>query len=315
MDMLLIGILLALALGLVVYSALPARHEARDAVKRRLTGRRSTDEVAEIREQARQTATASLVKRATPVLSKIIMPTSAEEQSNLRARLTNAGFRHRQAQTVFLASKSVVALIGLGIGFSIAVSAGWQTINIVGATLFGGGIGFMLPNFWLGIAVGSRQQKVKHGLPDTLDLLVVSVESGLALDAALKRVGDEMAHVHPELSEEMRIATMEAQMGLPRSESLENMARRVGLEELGNLVSVIIQAERFGTSIARALRNQADVLRTKRRQAAEERAQKTAVKLLVPLVLFIFPALGIVVGGPAVLGIIETMKNNPSLAG
>ena len=146
-----------------------------------------------------------------------------------------------------------------------------------------------------------RSQKIRYGLPDTLDLLVVSVESGLALDAALKRVGEEMALVHPDISQEMRIATMESQMGIPRSEALENMARRCGVDEMRSLVTVVLQAEKFGTSIARALRNQGDAIRTKRRQAAEERAQKTAVKLMLPLVIFIFPAMGVVLAGPAAL--------------
>ena len=144
-------------------------------------------------------------------------------------------------------------------------------------------------------------------------MLVVSVESGLALDAALKRVGDEMMPVHPELSEELRIATMESQMGIPRAEALQNMADRTALAELRSLVSMIIQAEKFGTSVASALRNQAESLRVKRHQQAEERAQKTAVKLMIPLVLFIFPAMGVVLAGPAALKMLEALKNNPTL--
>ena len=186
---------------------------------------------------------------------------------------------------------------------------------ILGIGAFGAGLGFMLPNGWLSMAASGRRQKLRYGLPDTLDLMVVSVESGLALDAAIKRVGEEMATVHPELSEEMRIATMETQMGIPRAEALENMARRCGVDEMRSLVSVVLQAEKFGTSIAKALRNQADSIRTKRRQAAEERAQKTAVKLMIPLVLFIFPAMGVVLGGPAVLKMIQALKDHPSLGG
>jgi tight adherence protein C len=124
-----------------------------------------------------------------------------------------------------------------------------------------------------------------------------------------------MAAVHPELSEELRIATMESQMGLPRNEALSNMARRTGLDEVRSLVTVIVQAEKFGTSVARALRNQAESLRTKRRQKAEEKAQKTAVKLMIPLVMFIFPAMFVVLGGPAAINIMKALKDNPQLAG
>ena len=183
----------------------------------------------------------------------------------------------------------------------------------LGLGAFCTGAGMMLPDLWLALMTSGRKTKIRYGLPDTLDLLVVSVESGLALDGAIKRVGEEMAPVHPELSEEMRIATMECQMGLPRGEALENMARRSGVDEVRSLVSIITQAEKFGTSVAKALRNQAESLRTKRRQQAEERAQKTAVKLMIPLVLFIFPAMFVVLGGPAVLNVVKQMKSNPGL--
>lgn len=315
MEFPIIGLLLLVAIGLVVYSVLPNRQEERDAVKRRLAGGRAADEVAQLKEKARANATDQLVKKAAPVLSKLILPTSDAEQSNLRLKLYNAGYRHQQAQLLFLAGKTVLGVVGLVLGVVFGLSLSAKMVNLVGGAAFAAGLGFMLPNLWLMLAVSGRKDKVRHGLPDTLDLLVVSVESGLALDAAFKRVGDEMAMVHHELSEELRIATMEAQMGIPRSEALENLARRTGLEEVRSLVSVIVQAEKFGTSISKALRNQADSLRTKRRQAAEERAQKTAVKLMLPLVIFIFPAMGVVLGGPAVIKMIEALKNNPALGG
>jgi tight adherence protein C len=213
----------------------------------------------------------------------------------------------------FLASKTVLAGLGLVVGVAAAATLQHDLLVSFGVVAFAAGVGFMLPNLWLGMAITGRKQKVRYGLADSLDLLVVSVESGLALDAALQRVGEEMANVHPDLSEEMRIATMETQMGIPRAEALENMSRRCGLEEMRSLVTVVLQAEKFGTSIAKALRNQADSIRTKRRQAAEERAQKTAVKLMIPLVLFIFPAMGVVLGGPAALKMIQALKDNPAL--
>jgi tight adherence protein C len=144
-------------------------------------------------------------------------------------------------------------------------------------------------------------------------MLVISVEAGLGLDAAMQRVGEEMRFTHPILSEELQLVTLEAQMGIPRNEALTSFTTRTGLEETRSLVAIINQAERFGTSIAKALRNQSDALRVKRRQAAEERAQKTTVKLMAPLILFIFPAILVVLAGPAALKMIETLSNTPGL--
>ncbi|MBU0640801.1 MAG: type II secretion system F family protein [Planctomycetes bacterium] len=315
MDMIMIGILFVVSVALVVYSVMPRKQDERDAVKRRLAGGRATDEVAQIREQARASATDHLVKHAGPMLSRLVMPTSAEERTNLRTRLATAGFRQAQAQTFFLGSKTLLAIVGLVIAALASISGGLDLLPLVSAVAFGTGAGLMLPNLWLTLAIGTRKEKIRHGLADVLDLLVVSVESGLALDAALKRVGEEMALVHIDLSDELRISVSETQMGIPRGEALENMARRTDVDELRSLVSMILQAEKFGTSIAKALRNQANTLRTKRHQAAEERAQKTAVKLMLPLVLFIFPAIGIVLGGPAALKMIEALKSNPALSG
>jgi tight adherence protein C len=310
-----LAVLVVLSIGLIVYSFMPRKQEERAMVKRRLWGRRAADDEAEIRDRARQSATDQLVRKATPMLSRLVMPVSDEAQSHLKVKLANAGFRQAQAQTLFLASKSVVAVVGLVLGLVAGLAGGIQATAVAGLAACCAGLGLMLPDFWLRVAGSSRKQKIRHGLPDTLDLLVVSVESGLALDAAFKRVGDEMAPVHPELSEELRIATMETSMGLRRNESLENMARRTGVDEMRSLVSVVVQAEKFGTSIARALRNQADSLRIKRRQAAEEKAQKTAVKLMIPLVLFIFPAIAVVVAGPAAISAMRAWQNNTALGG
>jgi tight adherence protein C len=308
-----LAILAAISLGLIAYSLWPRKRDQRDAVKRRLAGGRGIDETAQLREKARATATDQLVKKATPMLSRLIVAPSDQRQNVLRTKLASAGYRHAQAQTVFLASKTILGVVGLIVGALIGVTSGQEPTVLLGIVAFAAGIGFMLPNGWLSVAASGRQSKLRRGLPDTLDLLVVSVESGLALDAAVKRVGEEMAMVHPELSDELRLATMESQMGIPRGEALENMARRCGVDEMRSLVTVILQAEKFGTSIARALRNQADALRVKRQQAAEERAQKTAVKLMIPLVLFIFPAMGVVLAGPAALKMLQALKDNPTL--
>ncbi len=310
-----LSVLGVLAAGLIIYSLMPRKKGDRDVIKRRLLGRGGVDGDADSRAQARGSAREEFVRRATPVLSKIIMPTSEEEQNNLRFKLASAGYRHPQAQTVLLASKSIIAVLGLVLGGIGGIVGGMQIAMAAGLAAFCAGAGLMLPDLWLSMASGSRKEKIRNGLPDTLDLLVVSVEAGLGLDAALKRVGDEMAVVHADLSDELRITTMETQMGLQRGDALKNMARRTCLEEVNSLVSIIVQAEKFGTSIAKALRNQADSLRVKRRQAAEERAQKTAVKLMVPLVLFIFPAMGVVLGGPAIIQFMRNWMDNPAVAG
>ncbi|MBW7905189.1 MAG: type II secretion system F family protein [Phycisphaerae bacterium] len=305
MDIMTIFILLGLGLGLVLYSVMPRRGDKRDALKRRLEGRRVVDEAEEIKQKARQTATESLVRKATPMLSRLIMPVSAEEQTQLRLKLMQAGFRQQQAQTVFLFSKTAVAGLGLVGGVALAMYLNYSIMTSIGIVVTAVGLGFLAPGFWLGSAISDRQTKLRRGLPDILDLLVVSVESGLALDAGIKRVGDEMERVHPELAEEFRISTRETQMGIRRAEALDNLATRTGVDEIRSLVSVIAQAERFGTSVAKALRTQGETLRTKRRQKAEEKAQQTAVKLMIPLVLFIFPAMGVVLAGPAAIRMFE----------
>lgn len=314
-DMLTISLLVVAAIGMIIYGLYSGSGKDRDALKRRLSGGRAFDETADIKEKARESAKADLVRKAAPMLSAIVLPTSQGELTNLRLKLASAGLRREHAQSLFLGSKTVAAIF-LAVATLVGGSAAGLTWTMVlGWAAFAAPVGFLLPDLWLSLTISTRQEAIRHGLPDTLDLMVVSVESGLALDAAIQRVGEEMASVHGELSEELRIATAEQQMGLPRAEALENMANRTGVPEVKSLVSIILQAEKFGTSIARALRNQADALRVKRRQAAEERAQKTAVKLMIPLVIFIFPAMGVVLGGPAALKMIEAVKNNPSLGG
>lgn len=305
MEIVTILVLMGLAAALIAYSVMPKRSDERDAMKRRLSGKRGVDEKAEVREQARAKAAERIVKKATPVLDRLILPVSSEERTQLRAKLIQAGYRHKSAQTIYLAAKTVMLVVCAGGALAVAQLMNYDGVTSLGAVCLGAGLGFVAPGIWLGSSTSSRQAKIRRGLPDILDLLVVSVESGLALDAALKRVGDEMIRVHPDISQEFRIATVEGQMGIPRAEALENMSQRVGLDELRSVVSVITQAERFGTSVAKALRSQSEALRTKRRQAAEEKAQKTAVKLMIPLVLFIFPAMGVVLAGPAAINLME----------
>lgn len=303
-----IVLLVAASLGLVIYAFWPKSGVDEDAVKRRIMGKRGVDEAVEIQKQAKDSAAKKMLERVAPIAIKPVMPKDESQVSMLRIKLSNAGFRRENASTLFLASKTVVAIGAASIALLWMTTTGHPFLDIMAWVCGAGGIGFMMPNLWLAMATRQRGLKIRHGLPDSMDLLVISVESGLALDAAIQRVGDEMSNVHPELAEEMQLVTHESQMGIPRSEALENMAMRTGVPEIKSFVAIISQAEKFGTSVAKALRNQANSLRVKRRQAAEEAAQKTTVKLMLPLIMFIFPAIFVVLVGPAVIKMMGTFK-------
>jgi len=306
MPPIMLPILIAISVACIVYALWPSKSEEKDRVKRRMIGRKAIDEVAAVRKQAKESVASRMVQKVAPIAIRPVMPKDSAEMSKLRQKLCSAGFRRENASQVFLASKTLVGIAGLVAGGLYAWMKGYDSTNTIGAVICGMGIGFMGPNAWLASVAKKRGEKIKHGLADTLDLMVVAVEAGLGLDAAIQRVSDELNTVHPELSEELQIAILETQMGIPRAEALDNLAQRTMVEELRAMVAMINQAERFGTSIARALRNQSEALRTKRRQAAEERAQQCAVKLMLPLILFIFPAIFVVLAGPAALSFMES---------
>lgn len=306
METFLIPGLAVVSVALIVYALMPSGKNDESRVKRRMTGKKAVDEVTELRERARESVTKKMVQKVAPIAVRPVMPKSTEEMSKLRQRLCSAGFRRENASTLFLSSKSILGVAGLLCGILYTTLKGEPLADSLGTIIMGAAIGFLAPNFWLGNVVSKRKEKIKHGLADTLDLMVVAVEAGLGLDAAIQRVSDELSNVHPELSEELQISVLEAQMGIPRSEALGNLANRTMVDEIRSMVAMINQAERFGTSIARALRNQAEALRVKRRQAAEEKAQQCAVKLMLPLIFFIFPAIFIVLAGPAALSFMES---------
>lgn len=313
MTLYLLGGMVVVSFALIAYALWPKSKDDGEAVKRRMSGKRAQDAVAAVRQQAKDSVAKKVMETVAPIAARKSTTQNAEEMSKLRCRLSTGGFRGENAPTTFLAMKTIMAVI-LGIAAAAYMWAKGSTMmNGMGMTLVAAGAGFLAPDFWLSSAISKRSESIRHGLPDTLDLMVITVESGLGLDAAFQRVGDEMKHVHPSLAEELQLVTLESQMGIPRSEALNNFAARTGIEESRSLVAIINQAERFGTSIARALRNQSDALRVKRRQAAEERAQKTTVKLMAPLILFIFPAILVVLAGPAALKMIETLSNTPGL--
>ncbi|MHC5111184.1 MAG: type II secretion system F family protein [Planctomycetota bacterium] len=303
----LVGFLVVASVVLIVYSLWPKNDDETEIIKRRMKGKRAQDSIAALREEAKESVTTKLLEKVAPIATKPTMLKDPEDVSKLRLRLAMAGFRADNATTMILASKTIVAAcLGMA-GLLIAWAKGATLFNMFGISMFAAGVGFMAPEVWLNMAIGKRQQAIKNGLPDALDMLVISVESGLGLDAAMQRVGDEMRLVHATLSEEFQIVTLESQMGIPRREAMDNLASRTGIDELQGIVGTVNQAERFGTSIGKALRNQSAALRTKRRQAAEEKAQKTTVKLMAPLILFIFPAILVVLAGPAALKMMEAL--------
>jgi tight adherence protein C len=229
-------------------------------------------------------------------------PHSPKEMGNLRLRLVQAGFRREEALTIFFGIRVTFAL-GL---FALFATSILTRPNILVA-LGGLGMGYVLPGMALARLAKRRAHRIRLSLADMLDLLVVSVEAGLGLDQALQRVGAELEFAYPELSDELRLINLELRAGKPRSEALRNLADRTGVDDLSSLVTMLIQTDKFGTSVAQSLRVYSETLRTKRRQRAEEAAAKTGVKMVFPLVLCIFPAIWIVTIGPAAIKFITVL--------
>ena len=260
-------------------------------------------------QQQQPGAMSSMVERAAPALSKALQPKSELEQNALKIRLGNAGFNSPSATRNFLAIK----FLGLVTGVLFGGGYGWLTAtpgsNSWMSLVIGGGLGFYLPELGLTLLKKSRQGKIFLQLPDALDLLVVCVEAGLGLDAGMRKVADELADGAPEVCSELATANMQMQMGKPRREVLHDLGIRTGVDDVRALAAILIQADRFGSSIAQALRVQSDTMRVKRRQMAEEKAQQTAVKMIFPLVLFIFPGIFVVLVGPASIQLMENLAN------
>ncbi|MBI4888020.1 MAG: type II secretion system F family protein [Acidobacteria bacterium] len=228
------------------------------------------------------------------------VPRSPSEMGKLQLRLVHAGFRRNDAVMLFLGVRAGCAVTAFAL-LATPMLARPSVPMALGAA----GLAYVLAGVVLARLAKRRQHRIRLSVPDALDLLVVSVEAGLGLDQAIQRVGEELAPVHPELSDDLRLINLELRAGTPRSEALHNLAARTGVGDLTSLCAVLIQTDRFGTSVAQALRVHSDVLRTKRRQRAEEAAAKTAVKMVFPLVICIFPAIWIVTLGPAAIKFIQ----------
>jgi tight adherence protein C len=223
------------------------------------------------------------------------LPVSPTDVSQTRAWLIQAGYRDAQHVTIYRGLRVFFAALCF---FSVFLLTGFDSpLLLVGLTAFG----FFLPRFLLKKKLQERQRRIRLGLPDALDLTVICVEAGLSLDQAMMRVGQDLSHAHPDLSGEFHLFDLETRAGKPRVEALRNLAERTGVDDIRALVGTLIQTDRFGTSVAQALRVHSDSLRTERRQRAEEQAAKTTVKMIIPLVLFVMPSLIFVTVGPAVI--------------
>jgi tight adherence protein C len=211
--------------------------------------------------------------------------------------MVRAGYRRSESTLVF---QSVKVLLPVAL-LSLVYFTGFYAQNPIAILAVAGLAGYALPEVWLTWRVQRRQHRLRLSLPDALDLLVVCVEAGLGLDQAIMRVADELKLAHPQLCDEFQLLNLEMRVGKKRIEALRELAARTGVDDIKALVAMLIQTDRFGTSLAQSLRVHSDSLRTKRRQRAEEMAAKTTVKMVPPLVFFIFPALFVVILGPAVI--------------
>jgi tight adherence protein C len=251
-------------------------------------------------------AMAKILQRATPALARPLQPKDEKSAGKLKTRLSHAGLRSEGATTVFLGLKFLCLMVGLFVsgGGVLVFGAGLQPLLRAG--LFTCGM-FFLPDAILWYLGKRRKEAIFLGLPDALDLMVVCVEAGLGLDQAMRKVAEEMKKSFRVVAEEFGLCNLQLQMGRSRAAALQDLGQRSGVDDLRSLASILIQADKFGSSIAQALRVQSDSMRTRRRQIAEEKAAKTAVKLIFPLVLFIFPGIFVVLVGPAGISMYREM--------
>jgi len=240
------------------------------------------------------------IEQAIDPLSKAL-PLSPADVSRTRAWLIQAGYRDAVHLNYYFGARLLMAMLGF---FGVALFTGFDNIPLLAGIT---GLGFFLPRFILKRMIKDRQQRITLGLADALDLTVICVEAGLALDQALMRVGQDLHHAHPDLSDEFHLVNLEMRAGKPRAEALRNLVERTGVDDIRSLVGTLVQTDRFGTSVAQALRVHSDSLRTERRQRAEEQAAKTTIKMVPPLVVFVLPSIIFVTIGPAVIELIRQL--------
>ncbi len=255
-----------------------------------------------------------VVKLSGPI-AKLSLPAEGWEKSKLRIRFMNAGYRTSSAPVLFFAAKTIltIALPGLLLLYAATIGTELQPNTFLMLLILLAALGYFLPNAVLARKITLRKREIFESFPDAIDLMTVCVEAGLGLDAALSRVGEEMYLTSPTLAEELHLVNLELRAGSTRERALRNLALRTGVEEVDMLVAMLVQADRFGTSVADSLRVHSDSLRTKRRQRAEEAAAKIPVKLLFPLIFCIFPSMLLVLLGPAFISIYRVLL--PTMAG
>ena len=251
------------------------------------------------RDSKKGEAIARVLQKASPALAKPLTPTTEAEMGKLRQSLVEAGFRGETAPIVYLSIRAACAMLFLALGGGVSVYLYGATYAALIRLLFIGAIGFYLPILALRILGSKRKHQIFLGLPDALDLMVVCVEAGLGLDQAMRRVAQEMKKSYRIVADEFGLCNLHLQMGRAKAQVLQDLGQRTGVDDLRALASILIQADKFGSSVATALRVQSESMRTRRQQIAEEKAAKTAVKLIFPLVLFIFPGIFVVLVGPA----------------
>ncbi len=282
--------------------------EFRDPARRRGDGRDGSRGVTR-----RADGMTRLLEKASPSLSKHLQPTNEADVGKLRSKLNYAGFRGETAPSIFLGLKAICIVTAfLATGGTMFFTKG-MTQEAVMYTVGVAGVAFYLPDVVVWFFKKSRQDNIFFGLPDALDLMVVCVEAGLGLDQAMRKVSEEMKKTFVVIAEEFSLCNLQLQMGRARHDVLHELGARTGVDDLKALAAILIQADKFGSSVAQALRVQSDSMRTRRRQMAEEKAAKTAVKLIFPLVLFIFPAIFIVLVGPAAITMVNEMF--PAMSG
>jgi tight adherence protein C len=233
-----------------------------------------------------------------------VIPKSQAEVSVVKQRLIQAGYRKDTTVKIFNGSKFVIPIVLC----LIALVSGLGALSPFFVYAVCLGLGYLGPDFWLGRQIKKRQSKIRRGLPDVLDLMVICIEAGLSIDQGTKRTSEELIHAQPELCDELHVVVLEQQAGRPRQDAWKHLAERTDIDCMRNLVSMLIQAEQFGTSVGKTLRTHGDTLRTQRIQQVEEAAAKTTIKLIFPLVFFIFPSLFLVVLGPAVIIMMDSFS-------
>ena len=253
---------------------------------------------------AKQNREFSLARLLEPIGN--LLPVSPQDASVAKQELFAAGFRTKSAVAVYYGAKIVFAVVLVIVGIVLRDRMSNPMLRIV-LPIAGAGIGYFLPAFILGRLVSRRHEKIRLALPDVLDLLVICTEAGCGLDQGIVNVSRELKHVHPAISEEMSLVNMEIMAGKSRAEALRNFAKRTDEEEVKKLVAILIQTDRFGTSVSEALRTQSDFLRIRRRQQAEERAGKVGVKLVFPIFFFCLPSLLVVTAGPGILQLFHNL--------